>query len=261
MSRTPTTQSSQFRRKHQANSPSPGLQGIVTRSLIEVGGERVEVRLGAEGPSEELPPAEASSEVEAPLMAEMSSAEGAGAGAAVTEDPVVVGLADEHEGRIKVRSAVPQPTEERKVRSRWPLGINPKIEVLRFQIHAADSRTSQNRIIRRMLQKANLEMLFIHHTCVLILSRTAFTDFVFPLIRIFTSHVIVTFASKRFQVVSTEPGLATSDMLSPSKDVKTGTLLTFALILESVAQTKTPIADLSPKRPHKVSSLSIQFRH
>ena len=167
MSRIPTTRSSQFRRKHQANSSTPGLQGIITGSPIEVGGERVEVRPGAEGPSEELPPAEASSEVEAPAVAEVSSAEvvgaGAGAGAAVAEGLVVVGLADELEGRIKGRSTVPQSTEEREVRSRWSLGTKPKIEVLRFQTHAAYSRTSQNRIIQTMLQKANLEMLFIRH--------------------------------------------------------------------------------------------------
>ena len=255
MSRIPTTHSSQFRRKHQANSPTPDLQGIITGSPIEVGGERVEVRLGAEGPSEELPPTEASSEVEPPPVAEVSSAEGVGAGAAVAEDLVVVGLADELEGRIKGRSTVPQSTEERKVRSRWSLGTKPNIEVLRFRIHTAYSRTSQNRVIQTMLQKANLEMLFIRHPCVLILSSTAFADFVFPFIKIFTSHVIFAFASKRFQLVSTEPGLATSDILSPSKDVKTGILLTFALIWESVAQTKMPIADLSPKRPHKVSGL------
>ena len=165
MSRIPKTRSSQFRRKHQANSPIPGLQGIITGSPIEVGGERVEVRPGAEGSSEELPPAEASEEVEAPPVAEVSSAEGvgAGAGAAVAEDLVVVGLADVLEGRIKGRSTVPQSTEERKVRRRWSLGTKPKIEVLRFQTHAAYSRTSQNRIIQTMLQKANLEMLFIRH--------------------------------------------------------------------------------------------------
>ena len=93
-------------------------------------------------------------------MAEVSSAEGVGAGAAVAEDLVVVGLADELEGRIKGRSKVPQSIGERNGRSRWSLGTKPKIEVLRFQTY---SRMSQNRIIQTMLQKANLEMLLIRH--------------------------------------------------------------------------------------------------